>query len=278
VDDAGPDAIELRRFYIEGRWHGRGLAPALMEHVLRAAVARGAAVLWLGVWERNARAIRFYRKCRFLDVGSQVFVLGADPQTDRVMLRPLARQGHTMRAPERLFTDRLALRRPRAADAEEVFSRYASDDEVTRYLSWPRHRTLEDTRTFLAFSDAEWVRWSAGPYLVRARDTGLLLGSAGIVLESAECASTGYVFACEAWGHGYASEALAAGVDVARAIGVRRLQALCHVDHAPSARVLEKGGFSLEATLRGHTVFPNLMVQSVQPAVASDVKVYVRTL
>jgi ribosomal-protein-alanine N-acetyltransferase len=44
-----------------------------------------------------------------------------------------------MRAPERLETARLILRRPRAADAPVIYERYASDPEVTRWLGWPRH-------------------------------------------------------------------------------------------------------------------------------------------
>ena len=49
--------------------------------------ARGARELWLGVWERNERAQAFYRKCGFRKVGTQIFVVGTDPQTDHVMLR-----------------------------------------------------------------------------------------------------------------------------------------------------------------------------------------------
>ena len=50
---------------------------------------RGARELWLGVWERNARAQAFYRKCGFEKVGTQIFVVGTDPQTDHVMMRNL---------------------------------------------------------------------------------------------------------------------------------------------------------------------------------------------
>ena len=46
--------------------------------------------MWLGVWERNERAKGFYRKCGFLDVGSQPFILGEDHQTDLVMVSELA--------------------------------------------------------------------------------------------------------------------------------------------------------------------------------------------
>ena len=79
-------AIELARFYVDRALHGRGVAHTLMRATLQAASAR-AQTVWLGVWERNARAIAFYVKCGFVDVGQQVFVLGRDHQTDRVMWR-----------------------------------------------------------------------------------------------------------------------------------------------------------------------------------------------
>ncbi len=81
-----PAAMELHRFYLDASAHGSGLAQRLMAEVFAAARAAGAAHVWLGVWERNARATRFYDKCGFADVGSQAFVLGTDRQTDRVMI------------------------------------------------------------------------------------------------------------------------------------------------------------------------------------------------
>ena len=68
---------------------GRGVAHALMRRVELEARARAAHTLWLGVWERNERAKSFYRKCGFADVGSQVFMLGTDAQTDRILVRLL---------------------------------------------------------------------------------------------------------------------------------------------------------------------------------------------
>jgi len=81
--------VELWRFYVDKPWQGRGLARALMTAVEDSARARGGRELWLGVWERNERAQAFYRKCGFEKVGQQIFVVGSDPQTDHVMLRPL---------------------------------------------------------------------------------------------------------------------------------------------------------------------------------------------
>jgi diamine N-acetyltransferase len=82
-------AVELQRFYVDHAWIGQGLAHRLMQRTLEEAVAMGAGVIWLGVWERNPRAIAFYKKEGFVDVGSHIFQLGADAQTDRVMLRQL---------------------------------------------------------------------------------------------------------------------------------------------------------------------------------------------
>lgn len=171
-----------------------------------------------------------------------------------------------------LRTDRLLLRKPRADDAQAIFDRYASDPDVTRYVAWPRHRTVADTTAFLDFSDAEWRRAPAGPYLILSRADAVLLGSTGFAFEAADQAMTGYVLAKDAWGLGYATEALRAIVAIAPQLGVTRLTALCHTAHRASAHVLEKGGFALQGTLPRYAEFPNL-----SPGELSDVFLYALT-
>jgi len=85
---SGSDPLELKRFYIDRAWHGSGLAQLLMHATIEAAIAAGARTLWLGVWEHNPRAIAFYRKFGFAEVGSHDFMLGRDRQTDLIMARP----------------------------------------------------------------------------------------------------------------------------------------------------------------------------------------------
>jgi RimJ/RimL family protein N-acetyltransferase len=157
-------------------------------------------------------------------------------------------------------------------DARAIFERYASDPEVTRFMGWPRHTSVADTRAFVSFSVDEWKRWKAGPLLVFSRETGQLLGGAGLGMESASRAVTGYVFARDAWGFGYATETLGAMVDWAVELKIERLYALCHTDHRASWRVMEKCGFTREGILPRHLVFPNL---SAEPL---DVLSYARTL
>lgn len=174
-------------------------------------------------------------------------------------------------APRSILTSRLELTPPRAADARAIFERYAGDPEATRFLAWPRHRSMADTELFLAFSADEWKRWPAGPYLIRSRLDGRLLGSTGYAFTSPAEAATGYVLARDAWGHGYATEALSALVDLAPLIGIARLFALCHPDHRASQRVLEKCGFTRDWSTVCHLEFPNL-----SPAVNLEVLHYER--
>jgi RimJ/RimL family protein N-acetyltransferase len=163
-----------------------------------------------------------------------------------------------MKAPEHIETPRLVLTRPSTGDAPAIFERYASDPDVTRFVGWPRHRSVDDTRGFVQFTEAEWQRAAAGVYLISSRANGTLLGSTGLGFETPSRASTGYVLAKDAWGQGYATEALLAMVDLARQLGVVRLYAICHPDHRASIRVLEKGGFAREGIWRRHSEFPNL--------------------
>jgi GNAT superfamily N-acetyltransferase len=85
----GEEPVELRRFYVEAEWHGSGLAAGMLGEAMRAAAYLGGRTFWLGVWENNPRAMRFYTKHGFTDVGSHVFELGSDAQTDRIMTRAL---------------------------------------------------------------------------------------------------------------------------------------------------------------------------------------------
>jgi ribosomal protein S18 acetylase RimI-like enzyme len=91
VSDGVPEhgSIELWRFYVDKPFHGQGVAARLMNDAKERARSRGATSMWLGVWERNGRARAFYAKHGFRQVGTHVFVVGSDPQTDHVMLCPL---------------------------------------------------------------------------------------------------------------------------------------------------------------------------------------------
>ena len=94
--DTPPDCLktsgipgEIRRLYVIGEFHGRGVAQQLMQASLKEIERRGSAVAWLGVWEKNPRAIAFYKKIGFFEVGEHEFLLGSDLQRDVIMCLPL---------------------------------------------------------------------------------------------------------------------------------------------------------------------------------------------
>ncbi len=172
-----------------------------------------------------------------------------------------------MKANPQISTERLTLRKPESADAEAIYERYAGDERVGRFLAWPIHRSLEDTRLFLNFAEAQWTEWPAGPYLV-FRDEELI-GSTGLAFETSTRASTGYVLAVDSWGKGYATECVLAMKDLAAELGVKRLYAGVHPDHRPSAHVLEKAGFRDDGIAEACCEFPN-----ETPGLLQDVRLY----
>lgn len=82
-----PRPVELVRIYVDPDAIGRGYGSALMDACLEQALRTGHEALWLGVWEKNLRAIGFYEKWGFRKLGTQEFILGSDVQTDLVMAR-----------------------------------------------------------------------------------------------------------------------------------------------------------------------------------------------
>ena len=83
----GRSPVELARIYLDDKAIGRGCGAALMQACLKSAGKSGNETIWLGVWEENDRAIRFYQQWGFTVVGSQTFDFGGEKQTDQVMMR-----------------------------------------------------------------------------------------------------------------------------------------------------------------------------------------------
>ena len=85
----GPVPIEIKRLYIDTPFHGQGVAQRLIDAAYEVARERGAATIWLGVWEHNPRAIAFYRRQGFTQVGAHTFMVGTDATTDLLFARAL---------------------------------------------------------------------------------------------------------------------------------------------------------------------------------------------
>lgn len=80
-----PNAMEIERIYVLRKFHGSGVGQALYQKAIEVAKERKVSYVWLGVWEKNERALRFYQKNGFVAFDTHTFVLGSDAQTDILM-------------------------------------------------------------------------------------------------------------------------------------------------------------------------------------------------
>ena len=151
-------------------------------------------------------------------------------------------------------THRLILRQYRIGDAEDMFNNWASDPEVTRFLTWPPHASVEVTRTLLN----NWIqRYENGDYFnwaIEWKESGRVIGNISVVKfnEATESADMGYCMSRAFWGRGIMPEALQAVMDyLFDVVGVRRVAACHDVNNPKSGRVMEKAGMKTEGILRG---------------------------
>jgi RimJ/RimL family protein N-acetyltransferase len=153
----------------------------------------------------------------------------------------------------RLETERLVLREFVADDVAAVHE-YASDPEVSRFMTWGPN-TFEATREFVATVIARPADGDEFGFAITLRDSGRLIGSVGIGIWSNEHrrGELGYVLHRAYWSQGFATEAtrriVRYGFDE---MDLHRIEATCHPDNRGSVRVLEKAGFQFEGRLRGH--------------------------
>ena len=112
--------------------------------------------------------------------------------------------------PEKIVTDRLILQRLRYEDAEEIFYTYASKPEVTKYVSWPTHESIQDTRNFLNYSIDSWNAGRDYSYSIRLKDNHQLIGSFGFINEQGKV-QFGYALGPLHWNQGYATEVCKGG-------------------------------------------------------------------
>ena len=87
--EADPHKFELSRFYVDEPYHGKGIAPQLMQITLEQLRPKSAQSLWLSVWQESQQAIRFYQKQGFVVSGDTIFMVGDDPMKDWLMTKKL---------------------------------------------------------------------------------------------------------------------------------------------------------------------------------------------
>ncbi|MAF82909.1 MAG: GNAT family N-acetyltransferase [Gammaproteobacteria bacterium] len=160
--------------------------------------------------------------------------------------------------PEEIETPRLLLSAPVADDAGRIFSAYAQDQEVCLYMTWKPHESEATVCEFVQDCIHDWVSGSRFAYIIRYRDSNLLIGMLDARVQE-DVVDIGYVLARQHWGAGLMPEAIQ-GLAVAALSNqnINRIQATRHVDNNASQRALEKSGFIQEGRLARHLIHPNI--------------------
>ena len=151
-------------------------------------------------------------------------------------------------------THRLILRPFCIEDADDMFSNWASDPEVTRFLTWPAHPNTDVTRMILKdwisrYEDGGFFNWA-----IALKESGSVIGNISVVRleEAIEEAEIGYCMGRAYWGRGIMPEALRAVMDyLFDTVGVNRIMAGYDVNNPKSGRVMEKAGMQREGIRRG---------------------------
>ena len=157
------------------------------------------------------------------------------------------------RGTKRLETDRLILRRFTIEDAQEMYDNWASEDEVTKFLTWPTHASVEVTKTLLT----DWVnRYDSPDYYnwgIELKETHELIGNISVVKmqENTQAAVLGYCMGTKWWGREIMPEAGKAVVKyLFEEVGFNRIAADHDKNNPKSGRVMQKIGMTYEGTLR----------------------------
>ncbi|MEH6990824.1 GNAT family N-acetyltransferase [Cytobacillus firmus] len=89
TEEMGDEALEIERIYIRSPFQKQGLGKYLFHKALELAMELNKKKIWLGVWEKNEKAIAFYNKIGFVQTGAHSFYMGAEEQTDFIMSKTL---------------------------------------------------------------------------------------------------------------------------------------------------------------------------------------------
>jgi ribosomal-protein-alanine N-acetyltransferase len=166
--------------------------------------------------------------------------------------RSSTKVGEVLKDLPTLVTDRLILRKVTPGDAEAVFA-YASDPEVTRYVIWEMHRSIEDSRNFLDLVTSKYESGGEPEWAVVYKGDHRFVGTCGIVSWEPyhARAELGYALSRDYWGRGLMAEAVGAMISFGfREMNLNRIEARCIAENSASARVMEKAGMLYEGTLR----------------------------
>ena len=143
-----------------------------------------------------------------------------------------------------LVTPRLVLRHFNYNDASEMFLNWASDIEVTKYVTWDPHQSVEETKTIINMWMKEYEDSNTHRFAITLKSSGELIGGIDVVEYEDGHPVIGYVLSRKYWNQGYMTEACKEFVDYLLSLGYKTLVIEAVDQNIGSNRVISKCGFS----------------------------------
>ena len=145
----------------------------------------------------------------------------------------------------KLETERLILRKFKIEDAGEVFENWTSDEEVSRFMRWSTHKTVEDTKQWLEEEEKNCINNDYYTWGIKLKESGLLIGSISAIYRTEEDRyEIGYGISKKYWNNGYTTEALKCIMDyLINIIGIKKFICKHAKLNSISGKVMQKVGF-----------------------------------
>lgn len=152
-----------------------------------------------------------------------------------------------------LESERLILRQFSVSDAKDMYNNWASDKEVTKYLTWVHHKSIDESKDILKSWVASYETLETYHWAMVIKESQQVVGSIGLVKHDNinECGEMGYCCSRSIWGQGYTTEALKRLNEfLLFKVGFERISAIHYAGNSASGRVMQKAGMQYEGTKR----------------------------
>ncbi|MBR1779065.1 MAG: GNAT family N-acetyltransferase [Clostridia bacterium] len=154
---------------------------------------------------------------------------------------------------QNIETKRILLRKFKVEDSPYMYNNWAKDPEVSRFLNWLPHRSIEETEELLTLWETEYQKAHCYRWCIVHKELDEPIGSIDVVhiFEDACCCEVGYAMSRNFWGQGIMTEVFKEVIAyLFEKANFNRIQARFDVENVASGKVMQKAGLSYEGTMR----------------------------
>ena len=151
-----------------------------------------------------------------------------------------------------LETERLILRKLTMKDAEDVFE-YASNPEVSKYVGWEYHKSIEDSKSFIRLMLKKYRKRKISAWCIVLKENDKLIGTCGFIsyIRNHERAQIGFSLSWKYWNKGLMTEAIKEVIRFGfEVLMLNRIESICLLENSASERTMQKAGMEYEGILR----------------------------